>query len=145
MIYWDTSCVLKLYAREDDSEEWAGRVAETGSPLTSSSLLSAELLFALEQKEFRGELKAGGAEALGEHFRKAVEKGRFQLYPIGADVLAESARMAATCYHGDHPLPLRTLDGLHLATARLVRCDAIATTDRRMRRAADALGFSQVE
>ena len=36
---------------------------------------------------------------------------------------------------------LRTLDGIHLATAQALRCDALATADRRMRAAADFLGI----
>jgi predicted nucleic acid-binding protein len=50
-----------------------------------------------------------------------------------------AAEIAARCYRAPKPVPVRTLDGLHLATAVLPKCRAVATADRRMQAAAALL------
>lgn len=139
--YWDTSCVLKLYCRESDSEVFLEALANETEPLRSSSLLEAELFFAFQQKWARGETGSRSPESLFQDFLEDVEGGRIQLYPMGSDVIAESRRVAQACFNRHPALLLRTLDGLHLATARLARCDRVFTTDLRMKTAAALLGF----
>jgi predicted nucleic acid-binding protein len=142
MTYWDTSCVLKLYVSEVDSKRWQELAMAEQEPLLCSSLLLAELAFALAAKDARGDLVAGGASALRALFHDDVEKGRFRLIPCGSDVLEEAARIAELCYAASPRIPLRTLDGLHLATACLLHCRDLVTTDRRMRDAARLLGIT---
>jgi hypothetical protein len=61
------------------------------------------------------------------------------LVPVGA---AEYETIIEQC-HGQTPaLPLRTLDGIHLATARVSGEWEVTTTDGRLREAALVLGFS---
>ncbi len=139
--YWDTSCVLKLYCRENDSAKYLGRVAKSTSALVSSVLMTSELVFALYQKEARNEIKSGAADRLSKKFLEDISQGRFQLIPFGEDVREEAHRMACICYHHSPVLPLRTLDGLHLATAKLSGCQEILTTDKRMRTAASLFGM----
>ncbi len=64
MIYWDTSCVLKLYTPEDDSGVYLGMADRSSEPLFSSEVLDTELFYALCQKENRGEIKPGWAERI---------------------------------------------------------------------------------
>lgn len=139
--YWDTSCVVKLYCRESDSEVFLEALANEAEPLRSSSLLEAELFFALQQKWARGETGTRSPESLFEEFLDDVERGRIHLYPVGSDVIEESRRVAQVCFNHQPSIPLRTLDGLHLATARLAHCDRIFSTDLRMKSAAALLGF----
>jgi predicted nucleic acid-binding protein len=141
MIYWDTSCVLKLYCAESDSFAWEKLAVDHAQSLISSALLEAELAFALYRKEAQGELARGGAKHLLRQFRSDTESGRIALFPVGSDVIEESADLARTFLGRKSSVALRTLDGLHLATARLLKCDSLATTDARMREAASALGF----
>ncbi len=141
MIYWDTSCVLKLYTAESDSGHWQNVALEQDDEMASSALLETEMAYAFEQKELRGDIKSGGAQALLRLFRRDLKDERFVLVPIGRDVLTMAAGIAESCYQARHPVPLRTLDGLHLATARLLKCRAIATTDSRMTAAAAVLAI----
>jgi len=46
------------------------------------------------------------------------------------------------CYQQNSRIPLRTLDALHLASARVAGETELVATDQRMRDAAKALGFS---
>ncbi len=141
MIYWDTSCVIKLYTAESDSRQWQQAALEADEQIVSSVLLETELAYAFEQKEFRGEIKATGAKVLWRLFLRDVKDGRFVLYPVGRDVLTMAAGIAESCYHASPPIPLRTFDGLHLATVRLLKCRAIATADSRMKTAAAVLNI----
>lgn len=50
--------------------------------------------------------------------------------------------MLGQCYQQTPPIPLRTLDALHLATARVAGETEIVATDKRMRDAAKLLGFT---
>jgi len=139
--YWDTSCVLKLYCHEADSPRYLERVAKSKDPLTSSALLSSELIFALHQKELCDQLPPGAAARLYDRYLSDVSSGRFLLLPIGDDVRDEARRIAVACYLTP-VIPLRTLDGLHLASARLSGCRDILTTDKRMKAAAHRLGLN---
>ena len=48
----------------------------------------------------------------------------------------------ATCYRRRPALPLRTLDALHLASARVAGEVEIVATDAKLREAASILGFT---
>lgn len=60
------------------------------------------------------------------------------------DLVALDERACARC-RAPFPVPVRTLDALHLATADFLRCQGfsleLATYDRRQREAAVAMGF----
>ena len=144
MIYWDTSCVVKLYTHESDSGLWEKLAISAEDGLVASALLRVELAYAFEQKEARGDLSPAASQALLALFDHDVAKGRIQLIPIGSDVLQAACRIAVACYHDEDSVPLRTLDGIHLATATLLKCRRIATADVRMKAASAILGLCLV-
>jgi predicted nucleic acid-binding protein len=145
VIYWDTSCVLKLYVSESDSDHWQKAALEQEDEFVSSALLETEMAYALAQKEQRGDIKPGGAQAVLRLFRRDLKDDRLILYPVGHDVLMLAAGIAESCYHARHPIPLRTLGGVHLATARLLKCRAMATADSRMITAAAVLPLPLIQ
>ena len=141
MIYWDTSVVIKLYVQESDSSRWE-KIALTGNHTRASSvLLESEFAFAVRQKELRGEVKAGGASHLSRRLNRDIAKGFIQLYPLSAEVISRSIELVLL--HSER-MPLRTLDGLHLATALLLDVKSMATADERLSNAARLLGISLV-
>lgn len=143
MIYWDTSCVLKLYAPEADSAAYIAFASRSG-PLHTSDLTKTELYYGLIRKETAGDVKNGLAEVAFAKFLDDEGKGRFVFYPIGEDVQAESERVARSCYRtADLPVPIRTLDGIHLATALVAKLREVATADDRMLRALPLLGLRE--
>ncbi len=139
--YWDTSVVLKLYCREEDSPRYLERVAKARDPLISSAALSVEMMFALYQKELRGALAAGEGTRLYDRYLADVGLGRFLLVPWGDDVREAARGVAAACYSAKPPVAFRALDGLHLASAKLAGCRRILTTDSRMRLGAVLVGL----
>ncbi|HQZ27272.1 MAG TPA: type II toxin-antitoxin system VapC family toxin [Verrucomicrobiales bacterium] len=140
-VYWDTSCVIKLYCRESDSEQYLAEIASATEALKSSSLLEAELYFAFQQKWLRQETNGKTPDRLFEEFQSDVNFGRIQLFPVGSDVIKESREVARLCFDVRPVKMLRTLDGLHLATARLLACERVLTADDRMKAVAGVLGL----
>ena len=59
-----------------------------------------------------------------------------KLYPMDGDIIAASLQAAEVCYTEADPVPLRSLDGLHLGTALTLNCNTVATSDRRLADAA---------
>ena len=57
------------------------------------------------------------------------------------ELRSDRLAIAERCFASRLPVYVRTLDSLHLATALILRCGAIATTDERMKTAAKILGL----
>lgn len=126
MIYVDTSVVLAELLSEDrvpPPEFWNG-------VLVSSRLLAYEAWNRIHARD----LQATHGGAL-----------RVILARIG---FAEMSREVLDRALAPMPVPVRTLDGLHLATADFIRRQGqrieIATYDERIARGATALGFRLV-
>jgi len=143
--YWDTSCLLKLYCRESDSEQYVREIDTARLPPRSSVLVRVELYYAFQQKAARDEIGGRSAEQLFDDFHSDVEQGRIQLLPFGEDVAFEARKIAQQCYASSPPVFLRSLDGIHLATAMISKCRRILSTDNRMISAAALLLHPETE
>lgn len=124
MIYLDTSVVLaRLFAegRAPSDAIWSRR-------LVSSRLLEFEVF---NRVQARGAGLSHGADA-----RHLID--RVSLLELAAQVLGRALL--------PFPVPVRTLDALHLATMDFLRSQGqvieLATYDRRLAAAAKALGFA---
>lgn len=123
MIYIDTSVVLAQALAEDrvpDQSLWK-------EPLVSSRLLEHEVWTRIHA--------AGLARSHGDVVRRLLDGIAFE--ELDRDVLARSLE--------PFPLPLRTLDALHLSTLEYLRVRGLrmelATFDRRLLGAAAAIGI----
>jgi predicted nucleic acid-binding protein len=141
MAYWDTSCVLKLYVPEVDSPIYVARAASSTGPLLSSVVIQTELYYGLRRKEMAGDIKRNAAEALFQAFVKDCQQGRFVLIPLGDHIQELARNTLKICLNQTVPIFLRSLDGLHLATALESRQTELVTSDQRMLRAAAVLGL----
>ena len=140
MDYWDTSCLLKLYCLEPDSETYLQLAEKSQTPLTTSILAKTEFIHAVRQKAARKDLSKAAARKIITEFQSDIDSGHITLLPLGADVLAKAESIAEECLTFKNPVFLRTLDGIHLATAQIAKCKQLITTDQRMREAAGLLG-----
>ena len=127
-IYLDSSAVVKLALAEPESQELADFLRHNnheGTPLrlVSSDLTRTETLLACRRVSVLGAKRARSALRLLSFVRISA-------------TLAELAGL-------QEPASLRSLDSLHLVTALLLSPDlmGIVTYDRRMARAAKALGL----
>lgn len=122
MIYLDSSVVLAFLLAEDrkpNESVWS-------ESLTSSKLIEYEIWTLLNGKRL--------ALSHGEAAKDLLE--HVSLVDLSPVVLARALE--------PFPIPVRTLDAIHLATLEFVRSRriecALATFDRRMTAASDALG-----
>lgn len=123
LTYVDSSAIVKLAVAEPESKALR-RYLSRHQPLASSALARTEVARAL---------MPSGPEALA---RGEVVLRHIQLLRINDRVLSDAGRM--------EPAELRSLDAIHLASARLLGPSVkdIVTYDRRMAGAAEASGWS---
>ena len=124
MIYLDTSVVLSRLFAEPKSPTDAFWLQE----FASSRLLEYEVL---------NRLHARAADTLLLQDARALLDS-IELFDLAPDVLVRALQ--------PFPVPVRTLDGLHLATMDFLRANGqaieVATYDARLAQAAVALGFA---
>lgn len=136
-MYLDTAILVKLFAREHDSD-WFNK-ALIGQHFETSELALAELHSALLAKERAGHLTSRERIQAGEKFLAMVEDDLVRLLPLNRVVIERASAIQMAC----HPrIPLRTLDALHVATCDLHRCGTLSTTDGRMRAACEQLAIA---
>jgi predicted nucleic acid-binding protein len=139
--YWDTSALLKLYLPEHDSAYFLGLIETAAQPVFSSAIAATEVACALLRKEHSAGLKPGGAGVLLRRFRADCHAGRLVLVPYGADVAAETERLAKTAFAQCPPVVIRSLDVIHLASASIMKATAVVATDNQLRDLAQVLGI----
>jgi uncharacterized protein len=123
LTYIDSSAIVKLAVEEPESKALRRYLARR-LPLVSSALARTEVVRAL---------LPGGPEAV-ERGREALR--RVELLRLNDRVLAEAGTI--------EPAELRSLDAIHLASARQLGPSVrqIVTYDERMAEAAGALGWT---
>ena len=139
--YWDTSCVLALYAPEEISSQAAELATLEKGQIHSSAILEFEMTFAVHAKEARGEIPSGGSAKVLSQFQTDLQRGRFLLVPLGIDIKTCTRDIAARTLQAEPPVFLRTLDGIHIATALELGSSELITADRKMADAATLLGI----
>jgi len=139
--YWDTSCVLALYAPEEISSQAAELASLEKGQIHSSAILEFEMTFAVHAKEARGEIPSGSSGRVLSQFQTDLQRGRFLLVPLGIDIKACTRDIAARSGQAKPPVFLRTLDGIHIATSLEMGSSKLITADRKMADAATLLGI----
>jgi predicted nucleic acid-binding protein len=135
-MYLDTSVMVKLFVREPDSEFY-GKLTD-GQTVCSSVLAYTEVWSALLAKERAGGLTLEQRRKVWAAYDRNVMSDLIELLPMGPAIFKRANRILEVC----HPrLPLRSLDALHLASADQSQDWPLATGDKRMRDAAEMLGF----
>lgn len=143
-LYWDTSALLKCYAPEPDSGAY--RTLLCDRPRVAICFMHRiEMAYALRQKESRGEILPTAARRLTALFDRDSDEGRFVVLPWGPDLVKAARDVLEHSASEQESVPIRTLDGIHLAAARAVGVPGIVSTDKRMRAAAAAIGFDIVD
>ena len=135
-MYLDTSVLVKLFTREPDSEFY-GKLTD-GQAVCSSVLAYTEVWSALLAKERAGSLTTEQRRKIWAAIDRNVMSDVIELLPMGPAIFKRANRILEVC----HPkVPLRSLDALHLASADQSQDWPLATDDKRMRDAAEMLGF----
>ena len=140
-VYWDTSCVLALYVPEHISSQASELAFEEKGPIHSSAIMEFEMTFAIHAKEARGEIPRGSSGRVLSRFQTDIQRGRFLLVPLGIDIKSSAMDIAAKIIIMEPRIFLRTLDGIHIATALKLGSSELTTADKKMADAATLLGL----
>ena len=116
----------------------------TAAVALASRIALYEARATFQRKEAEGILQSGAAQKLYSELLQDVGTGEVRLVELGPDVEREYGQVLTLSYQQNPRIRLRTLDALHLASARVAGETELVATDKRMRDAAKALGFSLV-
>jgi predicted nucleic acid-binding protein len=134
--YLDTSALAKWYVAEACSEEVEDYIRAI-HPAYISLLTTAEMRSLIARRTREGTIDAEAQARVLATFEGDIAMGHLVLLPhtVESFLVAESLI-------GAHPaIPLTTLDALHLGVMRSAGVTALATADRVMAQAAEALGM----
>jgi uncharacterized protein len=134
--YVDTSALAKWYLDEPGADEFAAFMQTTPQVLTWRLAL-VEMRCLLARRRRAGDLSRDEELATFSLFTDQVAQGYVSVRPV-PDALYASARELIDRLAG---IALRTLDALHLAAAQAAGARELATADRVMGDAAQALGL----
>jgi predicted nucleic acid-binding protein len=142
MAYWDTSALVKLYVEEPDSQRYRQILRQSFDPPHTSILTLTELYKVFWAKKVDHGLSSQGPDALIQEISEAVERGHIRLISCDRQLLIQFHPIISNCYSRPRPMRLRSADGIHLASARSVAAAELVCADKRMRAAAESLGFT---
>ncbi|MGH8718677.1 MAG: type II toxin-antitoxin system VapC family toxin [Burkholderiales bacterium] len=135
-VYLDTSALVKYYVAEPFSEDVERYVSSLVRPFIST-LTIVEWNYALARRERMGALSRAYRTLAQREFNQQLTEGLFRVQSVDDSTF----RLAVVLLDDTDPMPLRTLDALHLAAARACRVQLIATADRIMADASRHLGL----
>jgi predicted nucleic acid-binding protein len=141
MSYWDSSALVKLYAREPDSPLFLAHL-RAGVAIVTSQIGRLELWTTLCRKEATGDLGPGDAARALADFDTDSASGLLRVDALGPSVTRQFESTISRFYGARPAVPLRTLDAIHVATAITAGESQFVATDRRLRDVVIALGMS---
>jgi len=141
MAFWDTSALLKVYVRERDSDRFHHLVQTLPEKTAISEFTVAEMHRALWAKVLARAVPPNFAQKAYREFQFDIEAALLDVVPFGRAVLEEFDRIIPICHRANPPVPIRTLDGLLLASALTAGTPALVSTDSHMRTAGVLLGL----
>lgn len=141
--YLDTGVFLKLYTAERESPAVERWVKSRGEAVRLSALHEAEVVSALRLKQFRKEGTAREVEAALALMEKDFRVGILRRIALDWPEVWAQARGLAGRWAG--VTGCRTLDSLHVASARWLGCREFVTTDERQAAMAGAVRLRVVD
>lgn len=135
--YVDTSALAKWYLPEPGSDNFVEFIRRQDSAAISR-LTTVELRCLLARRRRAGDITVEHERDAWSTFEGDIRAGYLHVEAL-SDAHAVTAR---DLLEQLHDLPVRTLDALHLAVARSLAIRVLATADREMARAAEALGMT---
>jgi predicted nucleic acid-binding protein len=137
LVYFDTSAVAKWYLNEPRSDDVEEFLRDHG-PVAVSWLTIVEMRSLLARRRRQGHFGSEIEWRVFATFEEDLRAGHLVVHRPQAEVAALAVGIIGELTD----IPLRTLDALHLALARDMKADCIATADRVMADASSRLGFA---
>jgi hypothetical protein len=139
MVYIDTSALAKWYLNESRSPDFAVWI-QAESDTHISTLTVVEMRCLLARRRRNHELSVELEQRVFATLQDDIDQGFLIQHPV--DDGEVNAALSLLAMLADYPL--RTLDALHLSIARHRGMTRLATADRVMNAAAQALGFEVI-
>ena len=136
MVYVDASALIKRYITEPNSDEFDAFFMARAMAISRLTLV--EMRCALARRRRNGEISAVLEEQAMDELRTDIQDGVLLVHPVGDDQVAHALHLIGQVA----PLPLRTLDALHLSIAQRNHHQDFATSDKNQAAAASALGLT---
>ena len=137
--YIDTSALAKWYLPEARSEEFSTWIQKQKDTCISS-LSVTEFRCLLARRRRMKELSEAQVQQIYAGFQKDINDGHLQVYPVN-DLQVQNAALLIDSLPAN---ALRTLDAMHLSIARDIPATVLASAERVMLDAGEALGFQLV-
>jgi predicted nucleic acid-binding protein len=139
LVYFDTSAVAKWYLNEPRSED-VEQYLQNHGPVAVSWLTIVEMRSLLARRRRKGDFGPEIEWRVFATFEEDLRAGHLVLHESRGDIVAAAVRIIGEL----NEIALRTLDALHLALARGLSADSVATADRVMAEATQRLGFGLI-
>ena len=139
VVYFDTSALAKWYLPEEQSNEVEKYIQEHG-PVVISELTVVEMRDLLARHRREGSLDPNTEIKVFATFEEDIRQKFLICHPLSDSV----ARGAVNLLSVLCDLPLRMVDAMHLAMAKEIQTDILATADPVMASAGEKLGLSVV-
>ncbi|HED13436.1 MAG TPA: PIN domain-containing protein [Gammaproteobacteria bacterium] len=139
-VYLDTSALAKWYLNEVGSDVFVEWIKQQDD-VHISSLTVTEMRCLLARRKRMGEISAELEQQIFATFTEDVERGFLSRQPL----LDQHAQAAIGLMEQLPQHPLRTLDAMHLAIARSIGVQTIATSDHVMASAATSLEMEVIQ
>jgi predicted nucleic acid-binding protein len=140
-VYFDSALIAKFYLNEP-GRELVRHVARSAGGVVSSGIAVVEVSAAFHRKLREGAIEVRVLKALQGQFAHDLDAGLWRLVGPTEAVLREAQ---ATFTRLDKSICVRSLDALHLVTARSERFDRIYSNDRHVLAAARRFGLHGVD
>ncbi len=140
--YFDTGMALKLVVEEPLSARTRAFVAKRRIPVPFSRLMEVEIENTLHALRYRNVITARQLAGARSMVGELTARGRFYCIDLPLDQIARETLSLApwiTAKTG-----CRTLDLMHVATAKLMRAAAFVSTDKRQLKAARLCGLERI-
>ena len=142
IVYLDSSALVKLYVTENNSSAVARFVRRRRKPLLVSPLHELELKNGLRLKAFRKEASRDTIGATLRHLGDDLASGICVRPPLDWPEVLEVAELLSERYAAI--VGCRSLDLLHVASARVLKAQAFLTFDRRQATLARKAGLKVI-
>jgi len=138
-IYFDTSALAKWYINEAKSEDVEQYIREQG-PVSISDLTVVEMRCLLTRRRRERSIDAKMETEIFATFQEDIREKFLICHQLPEGWAAGAVNLLSVL----SDIPLRTLDALHLAIAKDLTVDILATADNIMASGAKAMGISVV-
>jgi predicted nucleic acid-binding protein len=135
----DTSVIVKLYIKEEFSQESSNWLKENNEAIPLTSFHELELINAIHLKQFRGEITSDETRLILSRFEEHEKSGIY--YRPQLDWSAMFIHAIDLSKKHSASIGSRSLDILHVASALSISADRFLTIDDRQTRLAALTGL----